>query len=180
MSCVLVVFMIEILLRQFQPKQVSLSSLGEPYRGGKDSCRVFILYMYILYLHELVLIAKWLTRGMIILQMGDNHDNENHEALPQQPPSLAQAVAALIADRNEQTELIRQLVQAQANVVEVDTLPRHHQQKLTMSVFWSPSLLCSTRPMIPWSQMLGFTPLRISSASSIAQKWTKPPLQHNS
>jgi len=48
--------------------------------------------------------------------MGDNHNNENHEALPQQPPSLAQAVAALIADRNEQTELIRQLVQAQANV----------------------------------------------------------------
>ena len=47
--------------------------------------------------------------------MGDNHDNENHEALPQQPPSLAQAVAALIADRNEQTKLIRQLVQAQAN-----------------------------------------------------------------
>ena len=52
---------------------------------------------------------------MIILQMGDNHGNDNHEALPQQPPSLAQAVAALIADRNEQTELIRQLVQAQAN-----------------------------------------------------------------
>ena len=48
--------------------------------------------------------------------MGDNHDNDNHEALPQQPPSLAQAVAALIAGRNEQTELIRQLVQAQANV----------------------------------------------------------------
>ena len=52
--------------------------------------------------------------------MGDNHaanhDNENHEALPQPPPSLAQAVAALIADRNEQTELIRQLVQAQDNV----------------------------------------------------------------
>ena len=47
--------------------------------------------------------------------MGDIHDNDNHEALPQQPPSLAQAVAALIADRNEQTELIRQLVQAQVN-----------------------------------------------------------------
>ena len=47
--------------------------------------------------------------------MGDNHDNDNHEALPQQPPSLAQAIAALIVDRNEQTELIRQLVQAQAN-----------------------------------------------------------------
>ena len=90
-------------------------SLGEPDRRGNDSCRVFILYMHILYLHELVLIAKWLTRGMIILQMGDNHDNDNHEALPQQPPSLAQAVAALIADRNEQTELIRQLVQSQAN-----------------------------------------------------------------
>jgi len=71
--------------------------------------------MHILYLHELVLIAKWLTRGMIILQMGDNHGNDNHEALPQQPPSLAQAVAALIADRNEQTELIRQLVQSQVN-----------------------------------------------------------------
>ena len=115
MSCVLVVFEVEILLRWFQLKQVSLSSLGEPYCEGKDSCRVFILYMHILYLHELVLIAKWLTRAMIILQMGDNHDNENHEALPQPPPSLAQAVAALIADRNEQTELIRQLVQAQAN-----------------------------------------------------------------
>jgi len=71
--------------------------------------------MHILYLHGLVLLAKWLTRGMVILQMGDNHDHENHEALPQQPPSLAQAVAALIADRNEQTELIRQLVQAQVN-----------------------------------------------------------------
>jgi len=47
--------------------------------------------------------------------MGDNHDNENHEALPQQPPYLAQAVAPLIADSNEQTELIRQLVQAQVN-----------------------------------------------------------------
>ena len=53
---------------------------------------------------------------MIILQMGDNHNNENHEALPQQPPSLAQAVAALIAYRNEQMELIRQLVQTQANI----------------------------------------------------------------
>ena len=74
MSCVLVVFDVEILFRRFQPKQVSLSSLGEPYREGKDSCRVFILYMHILYLHGLVLLAKWLTRGMVILQMGDNHD----------------------------------------------------------------------------------------------------------
>ena len=50
--------------------------------------------------------------------MGDNHvanpENENHEAQPQPPPSLAQAIAALIADRNEQTELMRQLVQANA------------------------------------------------------------------
>ena len=46
--------------------------------------------------------------------MGDNHDNENHEALPQPPPSLAQAIAALIADCNEQTQLMRQLVQANA------------------------------------------------------------------
>src|SRR6185295_18575962 len=65
-------------------------------------------------------------------------------------------------------------------LAEVDMLPRHHQQKLTMSVFWPPSLLCSIRPMIPLRLMLGFAPLRISSASSIAQKWTKPPLQRNS
>ena len=45
-------------------------SLGEPDRRGNDSCRVFILYMHILYLHELVLIAKWLTRGMIIFADG--------------------------------------------------------------------------------------------------------------
>ena len=55
---------------------------------------------------------------MVILQMGDNHtanhDNENHGEQPQPPPSLAQAIAALIADRNEQTELMRQLVQANA------------------------------------------------------------------
>ena len=61
--------------------------------------------MHIIYLHELVLIAEWLTKGWLFLQMGDNHaanhDNENHGALPQPPPSLAQAIAALIADRNE-------------------------------------------------------------------------------
>ena len=58
------------------------------------------------------------NQGVVILQMGDNHtanhDNENHGAQPQPPPSLAQAIAALIADRNEQTELMRQLVQANA------------------------------------------------------------------
>ena len=72
--------------------------------------------VHIIYAHSLI---AWISpdseranQRLVILQMGDNHDNENHEALPQQPPSLAQAVAALIADRNEQTELIRQLVQA--------------------------------------------------------------------
>ena len=45
-------------------------SLGEPDRRGNDSCRVFILYMHIIYLHELVLIAKWLTGGMIIFADG--------------------------------------------------------------------------------------------------------------
>jgi hypothetical protein len=58
------------------------------------------------------------NQGVVILQMGDNHafnhDHENHGALPQPPPSLAQAIAALITDRNEQTELMRQLVQANA------------------------------------------------------------------
>ena len=56
--------------------------------------------------------SEMANQGMVILQMGDNHNNENHKAQPQQPPSLAQAVAALIADHNEQTKLIRQLVQA--------------------------------------------------------------------
>jgi len=58
------------------------------------------------------------NQGVVILQMGDNHaanpGNENHGAQPQPPPSLAQAIAALIADRNEQTELMRQLVQNNA------------------------------------------------------------------
>ena len=58
------------------------------------------------------------NQGVVILQMGDNHaanhDNENHGEQPQPPPSLAQAIAALITDRNEQTEFMRQLVQANA------------------------------------------------------------------
>ena len=36
-------------LMRFQPKQVSLFFLGEPYRKGNDSCCVFILDMHILY-----------------------------------------------------------------------------------------------------------------------------------
>ena len=70
-----------------------------------------MLCVYIIYAHSLIawtsLGSEMANQGMVILQMGDNLDNENHEALPQQPPSLAQAVAALIADRNEQTKLIR-------------------------------------------------------------------------
>ena len=30
-------------------------------------------------------------------------------------------------------------------LADVDTLPRHHQQKLTTSVFWPPSHLCSIK-----------------------------------
>ena len=109
------------------------------------------------------------SQGVVILQMGDNHaanpENENHGAQPQPPPSLAQAIAALIADRNEQTELMRQLVLNNAG--KVDKL---HQQKLIMSVFWPPNHLCSTRQMILLKPMHGFAPLRTSSVSSIAQK----------
>ena len=36
-------------------------------------------------------------------------------AQPPPPPSLAQAIAALIANRNEQTELLRRLVQSNAD-----------------------------------------------------------------
>jgi len=72
--------------------------------------------VYSIYAHSLIAWtspdSEMANQGMVILQMGDNHDNENHEALPQPPPSLAQAIAALIADCNEQTELMRQLVQA--------------------------------------------------------------------
>ena len=107
---------VQVELMRFQPKQVNLFSLGEPYREGNDSCRVFILDMHILLLHGLILISGMANQGVVVLHMGDNHtanhDNVNHGAQPQPPPSLAQAVAALIADRNEQTELIRQLVQA--------------------------------------------------------------------
>ena len=56
-------------LRRCQSKQAIFNSLGEPYRERNDSCRVFILYM-LLYLHGLVLLAKWLTRGMIIFADG--------------------------------------------------------------------------------------------------------------
>ena len=117
---------------------------------------------------------------MIILQMGDNHDNENHEALPQQPPSLAQAVAALIADRNEQTELIRQLVQAQANVGRGRHAPLPPPAETDYVGFLATQPPLFHKADDPWRQMLEFAPLRISSAFSIAQKWTKPPLQHNS
>ena len=55
---------------------------------------------------------------MVLLQMGDNnaanYGNGGQGAQPPPPPSLAQAIAALIADRNEQTELLRQLVQNNA------------------------------------------------------------------
>ena len=40
---------VQVELMRFQPKQVSLFFLGEPYREGNDSCRVFILDMHILY-----------------------------------------------------------------------------------------------------------------------------------
>ena len=40
---------VQVELMQFQPKQVGLFIfLGEPYRKGNDSCRVFILDMHIL------------------------------------------------------------------------------------------------------------------------------------
>ena len=56
---------------------------------------------------------------MVLLQMGDNnaanHGIGGQGAQPLPSPSLAQAIAALIANRNEQTELLRQLVQSNAD-----------------------------------------------------------------
>ena len=58
------------------------------------------------------------NQGMVLLQLADNnaanHENEGHGAPPPPPLSLAQAIAALIVDRNEQTKLMRQLVQNNA------------------------------------------------------------------
>ena len=58
------------------------------------------------------------NQGMVLLQMGNNNaanrGNEGQGAHPPPSPSLAQAIATLIADRNEQTELLRQLVQSNA------------------------------------------------------------------
>ena len=74
--------------------------------------------MHILYFAWINPNSEMANQGVVILQMGDNHavnhDHENHGAQPPPPPSLAQAIAALIADRNEQTELMRQLVQNDA------------------------------------------------------------------
>ena len=51
------------------------------------------------------------NQGMVLLQMGNNNTanrgNEGQGAQPPTSPSLAQAIATLIADRNEQTELLR-------------------------------------------------------------------------
>ena len=41
-----------------------------------------------------------------------NRGNGGQGAQPPPPPTLAQAIAALIVDRNEQTELLRRLVQS--------------------------------------------------------------------
>jgi len=79
-----------------------------------------MLCVHINYAHSLL---AWISpdsgmanQGMMLLQMGNNntanHGNEGHGAQLPPSPSLTQAIAALIADRNEQTELLRQLVQS--------------------------------------------------------------------
>ena len=59
------------------------------------------------------------NQGVVLLQMGNNNaanrGNGGQGAQPPPPPSLAQAIAALITDRNEQTELLRRLVQSNAD-----------------------------------------------------------------
>ena len=59
------------------------------------------------------------NQGMVLLQMGNNNaanrGNGGQGAQPPPSPSLAQAIVALIADRNEQTELLRRLVQNNAD-----------------------------------------------------------------
>ena len=81
-----------------------------------------MLCVHINYAHSLF---AWISpdsgmanQGMVLLQMGNNNTanrgNEGQGAQPPPSPSLTQAIAALIADRNEQTELLRQLVQSNA------------------------------------------------------------------
>ena len=70
MSCVLVVFDVEILLGGFnQSKLVYLPLVNHIVRGKIHAvCSYYICTFF--KLHELVLIAKWLTRGMIIFADG--------------------------------------------------------------------------------------------------------------
>ena len=81
-----------------------------------------MLCVHINYAHSLF---AWISpdsgmanQGMVLLQMGNNNTanrgNEGQGAQPPPSPSLTQAIATLITDRNEQTELLRQLVQSNA------------------------------------------------------------------
>ena len=74
--------------------------------------------MHILYFAWINPNSEMANQGMVFLQMGNNNTaNRGNEGQGAQPPpssSLTQAIAALIADRNEQTELLRQLVQSNA------------------------------------------------------------------
>ena len=73
--------------------------------------------MHILYFAWINPNSEMANQGMLLLQMGDNNTDNGiggQGVQPPPPPSLAQAIAPLIADRNEQTELMRQLVQNDA------------------------------------------------------------------
>ena len=106
-----------------------MSLITETYLEGLDAfsddvgkqflaCAAWLLLkinklVVIFYLKDVI---SRLMRDYDMLMMGDNnaanHGIGGQGAQPPQPPSLAQAVAALIADRNEQTELLRQLVES--------------------------------------------------------------------
>ena len=79
---------------------------------------------------------------------------------PPNPPDLAQAIAAMLTGRDEQTALLREIVeQGRAQQHE----PHHQPLLLDIRSFWLLSRRCSTKPMSHWKQIAGSGPSSPSS-----------------
>ena len=72
---------------------------------------------------------------------------------PPNPPELAQAIAAMLTGRDEQTALLRELVQ-QGRAPR----PEPHHQFLGIRSSWGPSCRCFTRPTSRWRPTASLRP----------------------